>query len=71
MIELGLFISQKSVNKFLIPKGIGGCRTKFSSMLNNSLTKSRTVKLCLITLAIDVHQVELLKEVCNHLKLES
>ena len=71
MTELGLFLSRKSVNRSDVSRKTGISKTRLSELTNNASTKLRVDELYLIALAIDVDPCELLKEVCNHLKLKN
>lgn len=71
MTELGLFLSRKSVNRSDVSRKTGISKTRLSELTNNSSTKLRVDELYLIALAIDVDPCELLKDICNHLKLKN
>lgn len=69
MIQSGLFLSRKSVNRSDVSRKTGISKTCLSELTNNSSTKLRVDELYLIALAIDVDPCEVLKEVCKDLKL--
>lgn len=71
MTELGLFLARKSVNRSDVSRKTGISKTRLSELSNNDNTKLRVDELYLIALAIDVDPCEVLKEVCENLKLES
>jgi len=71
MTELGLFLSRKSVNRSDVARKTGISKTRLSELSNNTSTKLRVDELYMIALAIDVDPCEVMKEVCNNLKLES
>lgn len=70
MTELGLYLSKKSVNRSDVSRKTGISKTRLSELSNNENTKLRVDELYLIALAIDVDPCEILRVVCNHLKLE-
>lgn len=71
MTELGLFLSRKSVNRSDVARKTGISKTRLSELANNASTKLRVDELYLIALAIDVDTCEIMKEVCEDLKLKS
>lgn len=70
MTEIGKLLDKKSVNKAEISRrtGISASRLSELSLKNSTLTAE---ELYLIALAIDIEPVEVLEEVCKHLKLEN
>ncbi len=70
MTKLGLYLAKKSVNKAEISRRTGISTSRISELTLNTSTKLRADELYLIALAIDVDPCEVLKEVCEHLKLE-
>lgn len=69
MTELGLFLSRKSINRSDVARKTGISKTRLSELANNENTKLRVDELYLIALAIDVDPCEVIKEVCQGLKL--
>ena len=71
MTELGSFLSRKSVNRSDVSRKTGISKTRLSELSNNDNTKLRVDELYLVALAIDVDPCEVLKEICQDLKLEN
>jgi putative transcriptional regulator len=70
MTELGLYLSQKSINRSEVSRRTGISKTRLSELTNNTATKLRADELYLIALAIHVNPCEVLNAVCGHLTLE-
>jgi len=70
MTELGLYLSNKSVNRSDVSRKTGISKTRLSELSNNTSTKLRVDELYLIALAIDVDPCKMLKVVCKDLKLQ-
>lgn len=70
MTKLGKYLAQKSVNKSEVSRKSGISKARLSELTHNTSTKLRADELYLIALAINVNPCEVLKEVCNDLKIE-
>lgn len=69
MTALGLYLSQKSVNRSEVSRRTGISKTRLSELTNNPHTKLRADELYLIALAINADPCEVLKVVCEGVKL--
>lgn len=69
MTALGLYLSQKSVNRSEVSRRTGISKTRLSELTNNPNTKLRADELYLIALAINADPCEVLKVVCEGVKL--
>ncbi|NOQ76141.1 MAG: helix-turn-helix domain-containing protein [Crocinitomix sp.] len=70
MTSLGLYLTKKSINKAEVARRTGISKSRLSQLSSNETTKLRADELYLIALAIDVDPCEVLKEVCEDLKLK-
>ena len=70
MTSLGLYLSKRSVNRSDVSRKTGISRTRLSELSNNSKTHLKVQELYLIALAIGADPCEILKEVCQDLKLQ-
>lgn len=71
MTEIGKLLDKKSVNKAEISRRTGISASRLSELSLKNSTRLTAEELYLIALAIDIEPVEVLKEVCKHLKLEN
>lgn len=69
MTKLGNFLDKKSVNKAEISRRTGIRKSRLTELSSDNKTRLRVDELYLIALAIDVNPCEVLKEVCEHLKI--
>ncbi len=69
MTELGLYFTKRSINRSDVARKTGINKTRMSDLSNNHKTKLRVEELYLIALAIEADPCELLREVCEELKL--
>jgi len=70
MTKLGLFLAKRSASKAEIARKTGMSKSRISELTLNDHTKLRVDELYMIALAIDADPSELLKFVCEDLKLE-
>ncbi|WP_300022921.1 helix-turn-helix transcriptional regulator [uncultured Maribacter sp.] len=71
MTEIGKLLDKKSVNKAEISRRTGISASRLSELSLKNSTRLTAEELYLIALAIDIEPVEVLEEVCKHLKLEN
>lgn len=71
MIELGLYLAKKSVNKAAISRRTGISKSRLTQLTSNENTKLRADELYLIALAIDMDPGEMIKELYKNTKLVS
>lgn len=71
MTEIGKLLDKKSVNKAEISRRTGISASRLSELSLKTSTRLTAEELYLISLAIDIEPVEVLEEVCKHLKLEN
>ncbi len=71
MTEIGKLLDKKSVNKAEISRRTGISTSRLSELSLKTSTRLTAEELYLIALAIDAEPVEVLEEVCKHLKLEN
>ena len=71
MTELGIYLTRKSENLLDVSRKTGISKTPLTELSNNSTTQLRADEFYLIALAIDVDPCELLKEICEEIKLEN
>jgi len=71
MTKLGAYLTKKSASKAEIAKKTGISKSRISELTLNPSTQLRVRELYLIALAIDADPGEVLKEICNDLKLVS
>lgn len=69
MTQLGVFFSKKSVKKAEVSRKTGISTSRLSELSNNHSTKLKADELYLIALAVDVQPIEILNQICGHLKL--
>ncbi len=69
MTELRSYLTKKSASKAESAKKTGISNSRISELTLNSSAQLRVREFYLITLAIDADRGEVLKEICNDLKL--
>lgn len=70
MTKLGVFLSNKSINKAEVSRRTGISTSRLSQLTLNETTKLQADELYLIAKAIQLDPCEVFNEVCGHLKLE-
>lgn len=71
MSELGLFLSRKSVNRSDVFRKTVISITRLSELVNNAITKLRTVDLSKIDLVIYFEPCMVLRGLCEGVKLNN
>jgi DNA-binding Xre family transcriptional regulator len=71
MTVFGEFLSKKSIKKADVSRKTGISTARLSELSHNENTNLKADELYLIALAIDVQPVEILNNVCSHLKLKT
>ncbi len=70
MTKLGEILRSKAIKKCDISKITGISPSRLSQLCRNKTTILKVDELFLIALAIDVSPLEIIMEVCSHLKLK-
>jgi len=70
MTKLGIYLTQRSVNKAEIGRRTGLGRHRIGELCNNESARLSVEELYKIALAINVDPAEILKEVCKGIKLD-
>ncbi|MGC4233363.1 MAG: helix-turn-helix transcriptional regulator [Niabella sp.] len=70
MTKLGLYLSQKSVNKSEVARRSGLSKARMNELTLNDRSHLRVEELYLIALAIDVNPGDLLEYVCAELAMK-
>ncbi len=69
MTELGQYLNKKSASKAEISRKTGISSARLSLLTNDVSTQLKVWELYLIALALDVDPCEILKDVCQDMKL--
>jgi transcriptional regulator with XRE-family HTH domain len=70
MTKLGIYLTQRSVNKAEIGRRTGLGRQRIGELCNNTSTRLSVEELYKIALAINVDPGDMLKEICRDITLD-
>jgi len=70
MTKLGIYLTQRSVNKAEIGRRTGFGRQRIGELCNNTSTRLSIEELYKIALAINVDPGDMLKEICRDITLD-